>query len=261
MDALAVIESDPATLAAAIERAALTDGSGTGQKMFLRITADAVETPASGAGASRGSYCTLDAERFDRLTLHAATAVDAMFDVDTVLGWLEWFAGDRVAARFEGQSGVASQLTLEAGPETVTVDCEDDPTVLNSVETVLPDRFDGDTFLTDDGAPMATTVETTAAELRRLVRAVGIADAGEAYPLLVRDGRLVADVTGDAATVSAPLAAAVSGPDVTNHYDGGFAHVVDGIEGPVKLQTGPGEAVAFVQERDTYTLRFVVGHG
>jgi hypothetical protein len=260
MDSLAVVESDPATFAAAIETAALHDGTAPADReMFVRIDDDCVETPASGAGAQRASYCTIDGDRFDRLAVTGGT-VDAMFDIAAVLSWLEWVDGDRLTARFEGQAGIASRLTLSSNGDEVGVACVDDPAVLDSVETYLPDRFDDTTFLDEAGTPLPTTVETTAGELSRLVDAVDLAAAPEAYPLAVREGGLAVNVEGDSATVSASLDTDVAGPDVTNRYGEGFAAVVRGIDGDVTLQTGPGEPVAFVQKGPTHTLRFVVSH-
>lgn len=261
MDALAVIETDPETLASVVETAALYDGSPDDhQEMFVRITEDRLETPASGAGARQASYCTLTAGRFDRLDVPSAASVDAMFDIDTLLGWLEWFDAGTLTARFEGQAGITSTLVLQQGDTEVRIDCVDDPAVLNSVETYLPDRFEDTAFLDEDGNAMPTTVETTAAQLRRLVRAIDLADAPEEYPLVIREGELRLDIEGESGSVSAPLEANIDGPAVTNHYGPGFERVVSGIEGPVTLQTGPGEVVAFVQDTDTYTLRFVVAH-
>ncbi len=125
---------------------------------------------------------------------------------------------------------------MSAGQDGVVVDCPDDPVVLENGETDLPGRFADTRFLDEDGNPMATTVETTAAEL----------------------GRLVVDVEGEGTTATAPLEATIDGPAVTNHYGPDFAAVVRGLSGPVTLQTGPGEPVAFVQSDPEYTLRFVV---
>ncbi|MFC7132999.1 MULTISPECIES: hypothetical protein [Salinibaculum] len=261
METLAVIESAPGAIAGAIEAAALSDGATeTGREMFVRVTEDSVETPASGTGARRASYCTLDPGRFDDLVVPSEGAVEAMFDVDDVLGWLSWVDSDRVTVRFEGDAGIATRLTLAGGTDEVSVACVDDPTVLNNIETFLPTRFDGATFLDEDGTAMPTTVETTVAQLDRLVRAVDLADDGDRYPLHVRDDGVAVDVETERASVSAPLRADVAGPAVTNRYDESFAEVVQGLDGDVTLQTGPGEPVAFVQDRDTCTLRFVVTH-
>ncbi len=257
MESLAVVESDPETVAAAIKSAALYDGGDTDQEMFVRLDDDCVETPASAAGAQRGSYCSMNPEIFTRLSVPGVDSVNALFDVDTVLNWLDWFASGRLTIGFEGQGGITSRLVLASGDTQVSIDCVDDPAVLNSVEMVLPDRFDGTTFL-DDGDPVPTHIETTAGELSRLVDAVEFADAHETYPLTVRDGRLVVAVDGETTSVSAPLAANVDGPAVSNHYGDDFARVVRGIEGDVTLQTGPDNAVAFVKDGPAYTLRFVV---
>lgn len=259
MDTLAVIESDPETLASAVEQAALhgTEDSAD-QEIFVRVTETSIETPASATGATQSSYCTIAAERFDRLAVMAPTAVDAMFEIDVFLGWLDWVDADSVTVRFCGEGHVVTDLVLSAGDDEIVVDCPEDPAVLETVETDLPSRFADGQFLGDDGSPMPTTIETTAAELGRLVGAVDLAESEEGYPLVVRDGTLVVDVRGEISSVTAPLEATVDGPAVTNHYGTGFAAVVSGLEGDLCLQTGPGEPVAFVQRREHYTLRFVV---
>jgi hypothetical protein len=261
MDTLAVIENDPETLASVIERAALhATGDDAGQEMFVRVTETCIETPASATGATQSSYCTIDAERFDRLDVTVSTAVDAMFEIDAFLGWLDWFDSDSVTVRFCGERGVVTELVLAAGDDEVVVDCPEDPAVLENVQTDLPERFAGAQFLGEDGSPMPTTVETTAAQLGRLVAAVDLANAEEGYPLVVRDGGLVVDVIGEESSATAPLDATTDGPAVTNHYGPDFAAVVRGLEGEVRLQTGPGEPVAFVQQGPDYTLRFVVAN-
>ncbi|WP_340098373.1 hypothetical protein [Salinibaculum salinum] len=257
METLAVIESDPETLASAVETAALYEQGDTDQEMFVRLTDDCIETPASAAGATRSSYCTLAADHFDRLDVRTASPLDAMFEIGPFLGWLDWVDTDSVAVHFRGDHAV-TELVLRADDDEVTIGCSDDPAVLDAVETDLPDRFAGARFLDADGNPMPTTVETTAGQLVRLVDAVDLAESEAGYPLVVRDGHLAVDVTGENARATAPLDSTVDGPAVTNYYGADFAAVVAGLTGHVTLQTGPGEAVAFVQERDAYTLRFVV---
>jgi len=259
METLAVLESDPEKLAAVVETAALRDGHSEGtREMFVRVTEGAIETPASSAGAELGSYCTLRAGRLDRLAVTATAPVDAMFEIEPFLGWLEWVEADAVQVEFVGEVGIASQLVLTGDDERVRMACIDDRALLDSVDTSLPDRFDGDQFLDGAGDPMATTVETTTGRLERLVAAVDRAESAGGYPLVVRDGVLAIDVEGEAAHAQATLDAPAEGPAVTNHYGQAFADVVSGLDGPVRLQTGPGEPVAFVRADDDFTLRFVV---
>ncbi len=256
METLAILESDPATLASAIKTAALYKQGDTDQEIFVRLTSDCIKTPASATGARRSSYCTLATEHFDSLDVQR-TPLDAMFEIEPFLGWLDWVDADSVAVHFCGDHAV-TELVVRADDDEVTVDCSVDPAILEAVETDLPDHFDGAQFLDGDGNSMPTTVETTTAQLIRLVEAVDLVESEEGYPLVVRDGGLAVDLVSEDATVTAPLDATTDGPAVTNHYGHGFAEVVRGLTGPVTLQTGPGEAVAFVQEHDAYTLRFVV---
>jgi hypothetical protein len=258
METLAVVESTPETLASLITQAALHDASETDQEMFVRITDAGIETPASTIDATQASYCSPAAEQFVRLDVSVDTPVDAMFSVDTVLGWLDWFDTDSTAVAFRGDRRVVTEIVLTADQDKVVIDCLDDPAVLENVETNLPGRFSDTQFLDEDGNPMPTTIETTAAELRRLVDAVDLVESEDGYALVVRDGQLVVDVRGEESTARARLDATIDGPAVTNHYGPDFAAVARGLTGPVTLQTGPGEPVAFVQNESAYTLRFVV---
>jgi hypothetical protein len=261
MERLAAIECSPHRLRDAIQRAALDSDEGEPhEKMFVRVTPDRIETPASSPGATQAAYCTVDTEWFDRLTVTAEGAVEALFDVAALVGWLDWFEGDQVTVTFEGDGGHATRLVVDDGEATVEVGCEDDPAVLSSVETFLPRRFEGSTFLDDAGNQLPTRVETTAATLSRFVDAVDRATGAERYPLVVRRGRLQLDVIGERGTVESTLPGDVAGPAITNHYGPGFARVVSGLEGEVTLQTGPAESVAFVQDGDWFTARFVVAH-
>lgn len=256
--ALGVVETDTGTLRRVVKRAALYGGgSDPHDEMFVRVESDRVETPGSAPGASQATYCTFRDDHFDRLSVTDGP-VDALFDVSALLGWLEWFPPSHVTLRLEGEDGVASRLVLEEGDGTVGLACEDDPAVLSALETFLPGRFEGTTFLDGDGFPLPTRIETTAATLSRLVGAVDRVEGVDRYPLEIRDGSLALDVTGERETVSVSLSADVSGPAVTNHYGPGFARVVGALDGPVTLRTGPAEAVAFVQDEDAFTLRFVV---
>jgi hypothetical protein len=259
MQTLAVLESDPEDLTSVVETAALRTGPGEEtEEMFIRVTEQAVETPASSPDAELAAYCTLAAGRFDRLDVHAAPPVDAMFEIEPFLGWLSWVDADRVSVRLEGEVAVASALVLAAGDSEIRIECIDDRALLDGIETVLPERFAGDQYLDDSGDPMPTTIETTGATLSRLVEAVDLAGSPEGYPLVVRDGGLALDVEGEHTRVQAPLSSTVEGPAVTNRYDHAFGKVVANLDGPVTLQTGPGDPVAFVREGEDYTLRFVV---
>lgn len=259
METLALLAGDPDELAAAVEAAALRGGPAEDtEEMFVRVTGDAVETPASSRNAELGSYCTLTAARFDRLELSGAAHADAMFEIDPFLGWLDWVEAERVQVRLVGTAGVAAELVVDGGDSEVRMACLDDPALLESVDTVLPGRFDGEQFLDAGGDPMPTTVETTVAELERLVEAVDLAESTDGYPVVVREGSLAADVEGRSAHARATLDATVEGAAVTNHYGQAFAAVVASLEGDVRLQTGPGEPVALVQSGEDFTLRFVV---
>jgi len=259
METLAVLESAPGRLASVIETAALRNRPGeTTREMFIRVSEEAIETPASGTDTRLGSYCTLRAEWLDRLAVSGNVAVDAMFEIEPFLGWLDWVEADTVRVELIGEVAVASELVITGDDEQVRMACIDDPALLDSVDTNLPDRFDGDQFLDETGTPMPTTVETTAGQLSRLVDAVDRAESTDGYPLVVRDSSLAIDVEGTEAHARATLDAPAEGPAVTNDYGQAFAAVVAGLDGPVTLQTGPGEAVAFVRAGEEFTLRFVV---
>lgn len=255
---LGVIETDTGTLRRAVERAALYgDGSDPHEEMFVRLRSDCVETPGSSPGATQTSYCTIGADHFERLSVPDGP-VDALFEVSTLLGWLDWLPPGRVTVRLDGEGGVASRIVLDGVDATVELAAEDDPEVLSAIETFLPSRFEGTTFLDGEGDPLPTRIETTAATLSWLVTAVDRAEGVDRYPLETGDGSLVLDLAGEREAVTGSLTGEVSGPAVSNSYGPGFGRVVDALDGDVILQTGPSEPVAFVQDGDGFTLRFVV---
>lgn len=253
---LAVIEGETEFLAAAIERAALAaDGADPYDEMYLRIDEDGVETPASAAHMTQASYCTMQAEMFDRYEV--TEPVGALFPVEEVLGWLAWFDG-RVTLAFLGDPGVevVSALRIHDDDHTVTVDCVDDPTLLEDVEVWLPDRFDGDQFLDERGDPLPARIETDIETLARIVTAAE--RCGTHHPLRVEDGTLRLAVDGETATVRGDLSGTVEGPDLHNEYGPGFARIVGTIDGPVELQTGPDDPLVVVSKRPGAVRRYFV---
>lgn len=256
---LVVVESAPEEFRRIIEVAALWTAGRGHEEIFVRFESDRVETPANSTGATQTSYCTLEADRFDRLAV--TQPVDALFPTEDVLAWLDWLDGDSVTARFEGdpehEAGLAEQLVLVGDRREVSVDCVTDPGALDPIEVVLPARFDGTQYLDEDGDPVPTRIETTAEELEGVVAAVDRCD-GTAYPLSTEDGDLVARIDGSGTSARLRLDGTVSGPGVDGAFAPGFARVVRTIEGPVQLQTGFGLSLAFVQTGPEYTLRYVV---
>lgn len=256
---LAVVEGEAADLRRIVETATLWSSEGGHEEIFVRFEPGRVETPANGEGATQMSYCTLEADGFDRLSVEQP--VDALFPTGVVLAWLDWLDGDSVTARFEGdpehEAGLAEQLVLVGDRREVSVDCVTDPGALDPIEIVLPARFDGTQYLDEDGDPVPTRIETTAEELEGVVAAVDRCD-GTAYPLSTEDGDLVARIDGSGTSARLRLDGTVSGPGVDGAFAPGFARVVRTIEGPVQLQTGFGLSLAFVQTGPEYTLRYVV---
>ena len=257
---LAAFEASPSFVDSAVRTAALAgDGTEPHDEMLVRVRDDIVETPASAADSTQTSYCTLHADAFEVFT--ATQSVVALFPVSDVLGWLDWLdVESTIRVAFVGEPGakVASELRLTGEDAAVTLDCVDDPTLFDDVEFWLPDRFRDGQFLTADGGRMPTRVETTVAELERLVTAVEQTAGVESYPVSVSGGLLELTVEGETSTVRADLQATVEGPGVTHQLGQGFARVVRTLDGEVTLQTGPGEPLAVVHEADHFTLRFVL---
>jgi len=256
---LAVIEGEGDVIADALRAAALGgNGNEPRAEMFVDITADGLETPASTVDAAQRSYCTLSPDLFDRFSVFEPTA--ALFPVVEVLDWLAWLTdSDPITLRFVGDPGaeMASQLRLVGGRSKVTVDCETDPTLLDGIEFSLPDRFDGRIFLDEDGDPVPTRIETTAAELSRVVTAARRCGL-DRYPLTVTAGEVRFGLTDEGTQVEGQLDAAVDGPGVTRQYGPGFGRVVRAIDGSVTLSTGPDQPLAVVTTAPGATFRHVV---
>ncbi len=260
---LARIRCDPSQLARTIEFAALRSGGSTAHDlMFTRLYPDRIETPGSSPDAAQVSYCTGRAAMYDDISVLVDPPVDALFDIDQALSWLDWLAGadGPMTTTFEGkpETGVTERLVYAVGETELVVPCVTDMEP-EELSTTLPDRFSDGRFLDADGEPVPTQVRADVGELERLVTASDLASESAAYTVDVADGELRLDVEGpDGTTVRGPLAATVTGPDVSTTVGPGFRRVVSGLVGTVELQTGPGESLAIYQNHDAYTLRFVV---
>lgn len=259
---LAVIEGTPGQVGSAVRTAALyAEGNDPHEEMFIQVDSAGIETPASGSDATQTSYCSIHADRFHGLTV--AEPVKALFPVLELLEWLAWFEeGTTLRIGLVGDPGaeVISEFVIEGTDRTVRLDCIDEPALLSEVEIWLPGRFKDGKFLDEDNDPLPTQIETTISQLRVLVDAVSQCEDVDAYPLTAIDGQLRFEVDGESAHVEAQLDGTVQGPDVRNRYGAGFARIVRGIDGEIRLQTSPGGDLVFVSERDHSTLRYYVAH-
>ncbi|WP_435358591.1 hypothetical protein [Haloarchaeobius sp. DFWS5] len=124
----------------------------------------------------------------------------------------------------------------------------------------LPDRFtDEERFVLENGSIAPTVVETTADQLARITTAVDSMSRTNRYPVTVQDGAFCLDLDDGRGTwVSDRLSGTVNGPDVRNEYGEAFARLVAAVRGPVVVQTGQGQPLVVVQEREHFTLRYLV---
>lgn len=256
---LATVACSAETLAGVVGTAAL-DGPGSEphEEMYARVADDGITTPASAAETSQASFCTIDAALFDRLTV--TEPVEALFPVRAVLDWLSWFGQETVTLAFVGEPGAAAatRLHLVGADREVTVDCVDDPAVLEEVRLWLPDRFDDAQFLDGDGDPVPTRVETTTEELRQVVTAAEHCDGVDTYPIAVEGDNVEFSIDGETARVSGTLEGTVEGPGFDYRYGPGFRRVVRTLSGPVTLQVAQTGQLAVVQDRSAVTFRYVL---
>lgn len=260
---LARLESHPLVLAATVEYSALRSGDPTAHDvMFVRIGPDRIDTPAATPGAALASYCTGHAELFEELTVLADPPVDALFDIDQILSWLEWLESEDepVTATYLGdpETGVTERIVHETSDSEVVIPCETDWSY-DEVSLSFPDRFADGVLHDEAGEPMPTRIDTEVEELERLVEATDLATADEGYEIIVEDEQLRVEARNPAGlSVSGELGATVSGPDLRTVVKPDLERVVSGLIGPVTLQTGPGQPLAIVQGTDEFTPRFVV---
>lgn len=257
---LARLECDPSQLATTIEYAALRSGDPEAHDlMFVRVSEDRIETPAAAPDADVRAYCTAHAAMYDDLELLVDGPVDALFDIDQVLGWLDWHGEAGLTSTFAGDpaTGVTERLVHETADAEVVIPCETVDT--EEVTLSLPDRFADDVLLDSSGEAVPTRVRTDAEVLQRLTAASDLAGTDGEYTIVVADGDLRIEATGaDGSRVEATIEASITGPDVRATVGPGFERVVSSLVGPVALQTGPDEPVAVVRSHETFTLRFVV---
>lgn len=255
---VAAIESDAGQIERTIRLAALAvEDADAHEEIFVRLTPEYLETPASSPTASQRSFCTFAASQFDRLS--APEPVAALFPVADVLEWLEWFDNQQLRVVFAGEPGASlvGTLRLVGEDREVSIDCLQPPDLLDAVEISLPGRFDGARFLDATGDPVPTVVETTAATLETISTAAERCYSGS-YPLGVEDGAIQFELSSNGTIVSATLPATVEGPGFNRQYGPGFGRIARTIQGEVTLQTGPADPLAIVSEREGQVCRYVL---
>ncbi|WP_435332914.1 hypothetical protein [Haloarchaeobius sp. TZWWS8] len=269
---LAVIRAPYAVLRRMVALAGLQPSPGREpyyDEMLVRLTKDCIDTPAGSTASSLATYCTVELDVLSEYDHRHDDAVVAVFPIQEVLDWLAWVStdaaldtGDNIAVSFVGdeETGNVSEMRIEGGESTVTVDCHLDPVLLEQITLELPDRFDADDrFALEDGSLAPTVVETTVDELRRLTRAVDIDSGRSSYPFVVRDGTLSLTLSvGCETRAETTLSASVDGPDVHNEYGPELASLLEVVSGDVTLQTGPDEPLVLVRESPLFTLRYVL---
>lgn len=233
-------------------------------EILLEIRPEGVATPAGSTSSSLATYCTGDAELFDELSTVGDAALTAIFDIEEFTAWLRWVDdGSPIEIEFVGdpEAGIVGAFHLSNGAQTAVVDCYRDPLLLEELTFELPSRFtDDDRFHLENGDPVPTVVETTAATMERLVAAVALSPSIDRFPLVVEDGALRLRLgRNGTTTVSGTLSGTVRpGPDVHNEYEEGFAAVFRCLSGELELQTGPNEPLVVVERGANYTLRYVI---
>lgn len=232
-------------------------------EMLVRVDDEAVETPAGKPDTPLAAYCTVSPAAFEDASLALDRPARAIFDIEAVLGWLEWLDGDDVEVALLGDpsEAFAGTVELRTADETVRVACNHTTEVLGEVTMELPSRFDEDErFRLEDGSLAPTRVRTTASELERLADAVELSDTVDGYPVRIVDGEFVLDVGSELslASVRTSLDATVVGPDAENRYGVEFAAVARALDGEVVLQTGPNEPLVVTQNHELFTLRYVL---
>lgn len=259
---LARIRCDPTTLAGIVEAAALRSGVADAHDvMFSRIYPDRIDSPAAAPDADQVSYSTGRASMFESLEVLVEPPVDVLFDIDRSLDVLYWLGDGEGPATvtFEGdpESRVVESLVHETPEATASYPADTDWSH-EELYLGLPDRFEDGRFLGADGEPVPTVAALETADLERLVRGSDL--TGESgYTIDVGEGGVgVEAASDDGVAVEARAEASVRGPAVTRRVAPGFARVAHSMEGGIELQTGPGEPLAVVKDREHFTLRFVV---
>lgn len=233
-------------------------------EILVEFGPDGVRTPAGSTSSSLATYCTGEADLFERLETVDDRRLTAVFDIAEFTAWLRWVDdGSPVEIAFVGDpdGDVISAFRITNGDLTAVVDCYRDPELLESLTFELPSRFtDDDRFLLETGEPAPVRVETTASEMRRIAEAVALSRTVEYHPFRIEEGELRLDLERRTGQIAfGRLSGEVrSGPDVHNEYDTEFAEVFRCLSGEVELQTGADQPLVVVQRGDGYTLRYVI---
>lgn len=265
MAELARLRAAPATLAALVREATLTEDPADPyyEAVLLSITDGGLETPARSKDGSPSVYTSYEPAHFATFEGPEEAAYVVIQTAET-LQWLEWFEDEVLTVVLRGDPSVALAETAEihGSDHTVTAGPLDAGISLRTVDFGLTEAFerdgDGPETFAPRGEPAPTRVETDARTLGRLAEAAGMVHE-RGVPIVVEDGELRLDVAGDFVAATGGLdGATVDGPDVREWVGQELGDVARVLDGPVSVQIAANGRVAVVQEDETATRRYVL---
>lgn len=233
-------------------------------ELYLNILGDRVEILQSSPGEVILSYGTFDSDYFDEIELQKDVSkeqiedsqgnkysyevgAEAILDVERTIEYLGYASGGGVVElTFSGREDRRLSMMLRAeGALETWVNLPSQGNIVDEIPHWIPFRYNDDNdFISPAGDPAPTQIQTQVSELSTIVEVVNSNPDTDFYPLVVEDSNLRIDVGEEKRTgVQGILSSqSVKGPDVENYYFDGFEEILNVLDGPIELQTAPGNS-------------------
>lgn len=238
------------------------------EDLLIRVSGDRVETLMQTNGRQVVSYCTFEADYFDKVDGECEAIIPVGGSASDAKGFLDYmdFAGSldgkvEITLLGDGSEGQHAPLaqrwraqgSLNAELRLNTSDDDLDAVPWDHVPRWTPDNeYASQRCLNDDGTlpddedewvTPPTTIEAMPSDIvDNIIEPSNFVDGYDAFPIIVEDGEFTVDVEGsqmdDSIWGEVPCES-VEGPDVSREFKPGFEEVFGVMNGPVRLQTAP----------------------
>ena len=243
---------------------------GYHEDVYMDVGNSKVRMLAGAPGASAGTYTDFSGSMLEDIDGKA----HAYFNSGEVLSYLDLVSNGsstEIVLTFYGTGDfLSSRMTISPAHAVdefeVSLVLPSGDSVMDSIPTQLPKRFDAeDRFVVpvddDELRPLSTKIETTIESLDKIVKAVGLREELNYYPIVVEGGEFKLDVGSESSEkIDAILEGSVEGEDLTNIYGGHFKETVSKLSGGVTLYCDSGGPLEILQQGENMVIRHLYGN-